>query len=462
MKALKKHPLQTIDECTGGPSAHVGCSKHSEPFKIFCATCMVPLCSTCAVIDHKGGSHDLRQLSTMATRFVEKLAEKAAPVEQQQAKLAEAVVKVKAVKASIATNKKAAHAVVDATEKAIRQAATRYAARSNAAVNEAAAAKNAVLDDQLVILIDAQEQVAGGLEYYEYSVDPSRPPVHLLEATAVLMPGLQLLAGLDHSVVPRVSDSLIHAGNPTGVVNSIDTLGTVVCHDAVAANCVVAGAGLDKAWVGKEVEFTVELRDGESAVLQDLPVEAALAMVAVTVVARVAAVDGGGGVAGRGGRGGGGSGGYATVSVPVPTTCTVGGALLSYRYTVQLPALGVDADVPDMAVEIVVQVLGRSVPQSPFAVVASDTRAETSPPYWLFCAARRNYPVKSANGTCETCSGRYQRCNGSYGYRDTHGSGRWRSNDIADMSGMSVDIANMPESPNCRWCCKPCQSASVA
>jgi hypothetical protein len=371
---LKKHSVQTVDEYAtsiasgGGPSEHQGCPEHNKPLEVFCATCMVLLCMTCAFLEHpKGVDHDVGDLSTMSTRMLKQLATAVVPVEQQQEKLAQAVVTVKAAKAGLAQNKKTADAAVEASAKAMRQAEVRYVARGKAAVKEVADTKNAVLDEQLLALKNAQERVAGGLQYHGYAVDPSRTPVHMLEATAALVPGLQLLAGLDHPMAPCVSANLIHAGNPAAVVSAIDALGAAVCHDTVAANCVVAGAGLEKVKVGEEAEFTVELRDGKNAALRDLLAECALAMVVVTAVARVAAADG----AESGGGGRAGEGAAAAVAVAVSTTCVGGGALLTCKYTVPPPASEEGADVPDMAVEIVVQVLGQSVPRSPFSLKIS-------------------------------------------------------------------------------------------
>jgi hypothetical protein len=55
-----------------------------------------------------------------------------------------------------------------------------------------------------------------------------------------------------------------------------------------------------------EIEFSVELREGQNAALHDLPVEAATAMVPIAAVARMVAGGGGGsGAAGGGGEGGG-------------------------------------------------------------------------------------------------------------------------------------------------------------
>jgi hypothetical protein len=257
------HSVQTVDEYAasiasgGGPSAHEGCSKHNKPLEVFCATCMVPLCMTCAFLEHpKGDDHDVGDLSTMSTRMLEKLTTSVIPVEQQQEKLAQAVVTVKAVKAGLAQNKKTADAAVEASAKSMRQAEVRYVTRGKAAVKEMVDTKNAALDEQLLALKNAQERVAGGLQYHGYAVDPNRTPVHLLEATAALVPGLQLLAGLDHPMTPCVSASLIHTGNPAAVVSAIDALGAAVCHDAVASNCIVAGAGVEKARVGEEAEFT--------------------------------------------------------------------------------------------------------------------------------------------------------------------------------------------------------------
>jgi hypothetical protein len=216
--------------------------------------------------------------------------------------------------------------------------------------------KNAALDEQLLALKNAQERVAGGLQYHGYAVDPKRTPVHLLEATAALVPGLQLLAGLDHPMTPCVSASLIHTGNPAAVVSAIDALGAAVCHDAVASNCVVAGAGVERARVGEEAEFTVELRDKENAALQDLPTEAALAMVAVKAVAQVAAADG------SGGGGGSGDGTAAVIAVPVSTTCAGGGSLVTCKYTVP-PDTGSGKRV---TLDIGVHVLGQPAQGSPY------------------------------------------------------------------------------------------------
>jgi hypothetical protein len=373
MKALKKHPVQMIDEYTasgggggnGSSEAYEGCSKHGKPFEVFCATCMVPLCMTCAFLDHKGDSHDTGDLPSMATRFVQQVVASAAPIEQQQTLLDQAVVAVKAAKAGIAQTKNAADAVVEAFAKKMQQAVTRYATRGKAAVKEGADAKAAVLDEQLLVLNDARERVRGALRYHRYAVDPSRSPAHALEAVSALVPGLQLLAGLDHPMAPRVSANLIHAGNPAAIISAIEAFGSVVTHDADPSNCVVAGTGVEKAWAGEEAEFTVELRDGENVALQDLPAEAALAMVAVTAVAQVAVTDGGGGAGGGGGGGAGGGGG--TVAVSVSTTCAGGGALLTCKYTVPPPTSEEDG-VPDMAVEIDIRILGQSVPRSPFQV----------------------------------------------------------------------------------------------
>jgi hypothetical protein len=147
-----------------------------------------------------------------------------------------------------------------------------------------------------------------------------------------------------------------------------------VGHDAAAANCIVTGAGVEHVRVGEEAAFTVELRDSHDGAMEGLPAEAATAMVSVTAVARMADAAA---TSGSGGDGGGGD--VSLVAVPVSTACVGGddGVLVTCKYTVPPPAAEAD-EKHDVVVDIVVQVLGQPVPQSPFAVVASGARGRAT------------------------------------------------------------------------------------
>jgi hypothetical protein len=133
--------------------------------------------------------------------------------------------------------------------------------------------------------------------------------------------------------------------------------------------------------VGEEAAFTVELRDSHNGAIDGLPAEAATAMVSVTAVTRKVAAAATS--SGSGGGGGGAGGGGEPVSVPVSTACVGGddGALVTCKYTVPPPTAEADAK-HDVVVDVVVQVLGQPVPQSPFTVVASGARGRATD--WRF------------------------------------------------------------------------------
>jgi hypothetical protein len=164
-RMLKKHSLQTIEHHTasggsgggGGLSAHQGCAKHDgNPFGFFCSTCMVLLCTSCAILDHpKGDSHDVGDLATMVARFTRLLATAAAPLEQQSVALEQAMAMVEAVKGSIAQYKQAADGAVKSAAADMRRAAVRFEKRGLAASKAVADQKEAVLNEQVATLEEA-------------------------------------------------------------------------------------------------------------------------------------------------------------------------------------------------------------------------------------------------------------------------------------------------------------------
>jgi hypothetical protein len=58
---------------------------------------MALLCTSCAILERKGNSHETGDLDTMAARFTKVLAVSASPLEQQSIALHQAVARVKAV-----------------------------------------------------------------------------------------------------------------------------------------------------------------------------------------------------------------------------------------------------------------------------------------------------------------------------------------------------------------------------
>ena len=54
--------------------------------------------------------------------------------------------------------------------------------------------------------------------------------------------------------------------------------------------------------------------------------------------------------------------------------------------------------------------------------------------------------------TCETCSGTFRKCSGSYGYRSANGKGTWETG-----TKREADMTYCPESPNEQWCSKQCE-----
>jgi hypothetical protein len=234
--------------------------------------------------------------------------------------------------------------------------------------------KIAAIKDQQTVATALYQRTDDALECVRWAVDPSRPTEHLLEESTSLVPGLKMLANADLAAGPLVTPNVAFAGDAAAVVAAIDRFGSVVAMDAVASKCVLAGEGLEKARRGKPAMFTIELCDGEGKPLQDLPAEAARAMVDVSATLRP---DTGGG--------GGGGGGAATSSDGVVeedgenSTCTVAvtavrGAVLSCVYTppesedaAATAASGPAGVAAKMVVALNVRVLGAHVPGSPFA-----------------------------------------------------------------------------------------------
>ena len=58
--------------------------------------------------------------------------------------------------------------------------------------------------------------------------------------------------------------------------------------------------------------------------------------------------------------------------------------------------------------------------------------------------------------TCETCSGTFRKCSGSYGYRSANGTGTWGSG-----TAHEADLTYCPESPNAQWCSKQCEIGGI-
>ena len=58
--------------------------------------------------------------------------------------------------------------------------------------------------------------------------------------------------------------------------------------------------------------------------------------------------------------------------------------------------------------------------------------------------------------TCETCSGTFRKCSGSYGYRSANGKGTWETG-----TKREADMTYCPESPNEQWCSKQCEIGGI-
>lgn len=156
MKMLKKHLLQTVKEYIangaaggGGALGVHGCTVHDgRPLELYCATCAVLLCTMCAIIGHKGDSHDTGELAPMAARLKRELAEAAGPLELQLSAMDRAIKAIKVELAGVDQSQAAASAVVKSSAADLRRATVRFERRGLTAIKHVADEKRASLSTQ--------------------------------------------------------------------------------------------------------------------------------------------------------------------------------------------------------------------------------------------------------------------------------------------------------------------------
>jgi hypothetical protein len=156
MKMLKKHLLQTVKEYIangaaggGGALGVHGCTVHDgRPLELYCATCAVLLCTMCAIIGHKGDSHDTGELAPMAARLKRELAEAAGPLELQLSAMDRAIKAIKVELAGVDQSEAVASAVVKSSAADLRRATVRFETRGLTAIKHVADEKRASLSTQ--------------------------------------------------------------------------------------------------------------------------------------------------------------------------------------------------------------------------------------------------------------------------------------------------------------------------